>query len=623
MQLAQMSRQIFLSLCVIAVLLLVACGTPSIDELAEEQAAASGEEASATEETVAEESTEAEAAAAESGGLADIPRDRTLIMAGLGGEHPGGFTDVELFNPFAPGTSRSGHYQACTEGLFYYNMIGDEFIPWLGESFEYNEDFTEVTVNIREGAKWSDGEAFDANDIAFTLNLLLENSELQRAGQIQDTVASVEVVDELTVKIGLTGVNPRFIFDNLTFRADLGVPIAPEHVFANQDAASFGNYDPEQGWPLCTGPYKLVATTVEQKIWDLRPDWWAAEVGFQALPRVERLIFLPGMDENTMVQLISNNEIDMAFSFTATNMELAQSQNPAIITHRDDPPFGFLDWWPISLGFNTLEAPFDDPEIRWAISYSLDRDEIIEFAFKNTTTAIRLPYPNYPGVGSFFSEVDDLLEEYNTTEFNLDKAAEIMESKGYAKDDEGFWTKDGERITFEIITFPQHPSTTPQAPVVTEQLRRAGFDASFLLPADFVTRIFTGEAKAFLWGHGGSMRDPYTTLNNLYHIKHVKPTGESIPATNLYRWSNQEFSDIVDAMRPLQSDDPELRTKFREAMEIWLPELPDVMLVETVILLPMNTTYWTNWPNPENPYVHEGFWHRTALLIFTHLEPVE
>ena len=48
-----------------------------------------------------------------------------------------------------------------------------------------------------------------------------------------------------------------------------------------------------------------------------------------------------------------------------------------------------------------------------------------------------------------------------------------------------------------------------------------------LLPADFVTRIQTGQAKAFLWGHGGSMRDPYATLDNLYHIRHVKPTGES------------------------------------------------------------------------------------------------
>jgi peptide/nickel transport system substrate-binding protein len=70
-------------------------------------------------------------------------------------------------------------------------------------------------------------------------------------------------------------------------------------------------------------------------------------------------------------------------------------------------------------------------------------------------------------------------------------------------------------------------------------------------------------------------------------------------------------------------DDPRLKDLFRQAMEIWLPNLPDVPLVETVILLPRNTTYWGNWPTPENNYVHEGFWHRTAMLLWVNLEPAQ
>src|SRR5215208_5088962 len=70
--------------------------------------------------------------------ILDVPRNRTLIMAGLGGEHFGGFTDLGNFNSFQPGLSRSGWTQAATEGLFYYNMLGDDFIPWLAENFAYN-----------------------------------------------------------------------------------------------------------------------------------------------------------------------------------------------------------------------------------------------------------------------------------------------------------------------------------------------------------------------------------------------------------------------------------------------------------------------------------------------------
>jgi peptide/nickel transport system substrate-binding protein len=545
-------------------------------------------------------------------------------MAGLGGEHPGGFTDVENFNPYLPGLSRSGLYQACTEGLFYYNMIGDKFIPWMAESFEYSPDFTEVTVKIRPGVEWSDGEPFTAGDVAFSLNLLKGTPELNNSAEVQKWVKEVQAVDDQTVKITLTERNPRYIFDFLTFRADIGIPMVAEHVWKDQDPTTFNNLDWDKGWPLCTGPYRLVATTVEQKIWDVREDWWGAKTGFHALPKVERLIFLPGMNEITMAQMLITNEIDMAFSLTPANMKLVQSQNPKITTHSSQPPFGYLDWWPIGLGFNTLVPPFDDPDIRWAISYAINRDEIVKFAFQGATQVSPLPYPDYPGLRPYFDSIKDLLEQYPTLEYNPQKTEEIMTSKGYTKDAEGFWVDaSGNRISFEIITFPQHPSTTPEAPIVTEQLRRASFDATFLLPADFVNRIITGEAKAFLWGHGGSMRDPYKTLDNLYHMRHVKPTGEPIYFTNLYRWSNPELSAIVDQMAGLPENDPAMVGLFRQAMEIWLRELPDVQLIQTIIHLPMNTTYWTHWPSKEDPYIHEGFWHRTGLLIFLGLETAQ
>ena len=89
-----------------------------------------------------------------------------------------------------------------------------------------------MTVNIRDGAKWSDGTPFTANDVAFATELLLANPDVHYAGEIIDTVESVEVIDDLTVKFNLLEPNPRFVFDKLTFHADLGVPLAiPKHVF--------------------------------------------------------------------------------------------------------------------------------------------------------------------------------------------------------------------------------------------------------------------------------------------------------------------------------------------------------------------------------------------------------
>ena len=111
-------------------------------------------------------------AAAPAEAVANIPRNRTLIMAGLGGEHPGGFTDIDTFNQYLPGLSRSGYTQAGTEGLFYYAPLNNEFQPWLAESFQFANDFTEVTVKLRKGVEWSDGKPFTAKDVIFTFEML-------------------------------------------------------------------------------------------------------------------------------------------------------------------------------------------------------------------------------------------------------------------------------------------------------------------------------------------------------------------------------------------------------------------------------------------------------------------
>ena len=70
-------------------------------------------------------------------------------------------------------------------------------------------------------------------------------------------------------------------------------------------------------------------------------------------------------------------------------------------------------------------------------------------------------------------------------------------------------------------------------------------------------------------------------------------------------------------------DKPKLTQLFRQAMEIWLPELPDIQLTEFYHRIPMNTTYWKNWPTAENPYINGAFWHLTYQLVLNNLEAAQ
>ena len=83
------------------------------------------------------------------------------------------------FNPFLlTGVSKTG-WNFQYEPLYFYNAYSpqaDNIIPWIATGHEYNEDYTGVTIRIRNGVEWSDGQPWTAHDLVFTINMLKDNA---------------------------------------------------------------------------------------------------------------------------------------------------------------------------------------------------------------------------------------------------------------------------------------------------------------------------------------------------------------------------------------------------------------------------------------------------------------
>ena len=173
---------------------------------------------------------------------------------------------------------------------------------------------------------------------------------------------------------------------------------------------------------MVTGAYKLVQSTPEQKVWDLRPDWWAAAAGVATLPEVQRLIFLPPFEESRMAQMVIANEADITLNISPATMPSLFAQNPKIVTHSgQEPPYGYTDWWPSGLGFNCETAPWNDPEMRWAISYAIDRDQLVEFGYRGAGEPTLVPYPYFAPLVTYIDGIKDLLDQYPTNKFDIAK----------------------------------------------------------------------------------------------------------------------------------------------------------------------------------------------------------
>ncbi|MEZ4731417.1 MAG: ABC transporter substrate-binding protein [Caldilineaceae bacterium] len=604
-RLKRVHQPIGLTLFLLLALVLSACGGA---------AAPAGDAAQAGDSAAAG----AAPAAAAPAGLQEVPRNRTLkiMRGGREGQH----IDYELWNPYAVGANHQNGPNVIYEPLAFYSAFADEELLWLAESYAYNEDSTELTIKTRQGIQWSDGVDFTAEDVAYTFTTLKELGAQVRWGvDVQMFVESAEAVDENTVLIKFKVPAPRF-FNLVSYKFDIGVYIVPKHVFEGQDWASFTAFDLEKGWPVTTGPFTVVASSPEQKIYDRRDTWWAADQGLAPMPQMERIVQIPDGQEQQQAQALITNEIDTGFTLAPETFQTIFDQNEKVTTHAGrQAPYGYLDWWPVSMYVNTEKAPFDNPDVRWAMSYFIDREQVVEVGWSGANTISRLPMPPYPPLMRYFDAAGELLEQYNTSEYNPEKGAELLQKAGFTKNGEDKWVDAaGEQLKFEAFV----PAfLNGMGMVVVQQLQNQGIDVTPADPPDMFDRFTQGDYQAAFFGHGGSVNDPYFTLR-LY-----QGASKAIPGNhqaNQSRWSNPDYDTIIDEVyiTPM-TDYDKLESLFVDAMEIWLPNLPDIPLTELYHRIGYNETYWTNWPTAENPYVNGASWHLTWLMVLWNLEAVE
>lgn len=544
-----------------------------------------------------------------------IPREKTLVFENIEGR----VSDPGNQNPYSNTQYLDwGLWQANQESLFYLNYETGEVVPWQASGYEFNDDFTELTITLRDGVKWQDGEAFNADDVIFTINMLKDNAELRYSTDMNEWVKNIEKIDDLTVRFTLTSARPSFLVDYFANKIWDTIPVAPEHIWADvENPVNFSNFDLEKGYPVGTGPYKLVRSTETEQVYDLCDSWWGAETDFEDMPEPQRCIWTTCTSEEVRAAMMANNELDSSWTMGVSTYETAKAKNDSIIAWTNDLPYGYQDAAVNGLSFNNAKAPFDDPEIKWAIAYALNQQEIVDIAAEGGSEVAQTGFPTYTNIQEFLDKNQDLLEKYDVTDFDLTKTDKIMADKGYTKDSEGMWTDaEGRKISFSIIYRSGESLYVKEAPVLEQQLRAAGFDVTTqaLESAVFYTKIYSGDFDVCISLPMGSVSDAYATMD-FYHSKYFKPIGETADS-RYFRWVNEDFDKYVDTMAAISSDTEEFQTAARGALELYLENLPSLPIMQQMFIVPYNTTYWTNWPTAENNYSSPtSWWYNCNMLI--------
>lgn len=563
----------------------------------------------------------------------DVPRKRTVVISLFesGETNMNEYTGLENSNPYSLGALsrvKTILNKTIYEFLYLYNHNTGEEVPWLAESYEYNSDFTEITVTLRKGVEWSDGEPFTARDFAFTIDILKKTPTLVFSANILEWIKEIKVVNGRTTRIILNKPNPRFFFVYFIENSGIHIPILPEHIWKDQDPEIFSNVDSDKGWPIGTGPYKLVSSTASAQIYDRRNDWWAAKTGFQKLPMPERIIVVPPGGEEVAAQQLVKNELDVGPVLLKSTFEVAKRMNNDLVSwNRQGPQWGAPDACLLSVGMNTKLEPFNNRDVRWAVNHAIDRDSVVNLAYEGGVVKQVIPFSSFGALDPYRDVISDLIAKHNPDDFDLNKTNQLMTKAGYKKDRDGFWVgPEGKKLTMNLNV----PSwLRPLGMVVAKQLKDAGFDFQFKLYAPdlepFFESVRTGQSKIWILVHCGSSWEPYGTLQH-FHSKWSAPIGKS--TRNLWansRYENPDYDRILDRMETLSpsATNPEYIALTQQAIDIYLRDLPQVYLSDEMHVLTFNEHYWTGWAGEGDPYVAPYSLWAAFLLELIKIEPTQ
>lgn len=598
------------------------------------------------------------------------PRKETLIVEC---QSP---TDTPgQFNSYMQGTTMGfGIHQLMSAMMWEIDTVKGEQFGEVAEGMPVsNADFTEHTVKIRKGIKWSDGQDLNADDVVFTFKMIMTNKGISQNAYYNQIFKSVEKVDDYTVKIVTKESFPR-----LTLRFGVTIwgndlRIVPEHIYSKQaDVTQFKDSE-----PVVAGPYKVKSYDKLGKwvLYERREDWKNSTVGVVTgkQPKAKYVWFRNLGDNTTRQMSLINNKVDILCEVTPEMLEVMTAQNKNISAWYKDFPYATSDD-PCSKGllFSMGKgAPFDNKDFRWGVALAMNFDEISQNIFDgvgrsspfpiitNTSAAQELYVkPILPWLESFELDLGDgtkvkpfdsgyakrmadaltkkgrkiptdqkaLTDMFGVGCWKYDpKAAEKLFIKaGLEKKADGWYFK-GKPFTFNMTYLADTEAQAGRGTQAAyDQLTKFGFKINLVSEssATWDTNGATGQFDiGGYWPTGFITKDIYSQING-WDANLIVPIGQRGSGQS-GRWNNAKATDIIHQLSKLSPSDPKSYELGIEFFKNAIQELPFIGFHSGVKFVPTNSTFWNNYPSADNPYNGPWWWWSCFKYITTEISPVK
>lgn len=311
-------------------------------------------------------------------------------------------SDPKVMNPvYAVDRTTLTINQSLYAPLFY--MDNGEKIYALAESSYASKDYKTYYVTLKKGLTWHDGEAITADDIIYTLEQIVDenqNSPFRSQYVVDGNPVKAVKLDELTVKLVLPEPSPSFEGTLMDF-----YPI-PQHIYQGEKDLEAST---KNDHPIGSGPYKFKEYTSGESVVLERFDNY-----YDGAAYLDSVTFKV-MDSGAVEQALQSGEIQMSLIDIEDYDTLQSTGDFDLVTYED----GRLDY----MVFNMNIPEMQNKEIREAIVYALDKEELIRIAYLSSSFAD-------PAYSIFTPDTQYYTSAVRTYPYNLEKSKELLQQVG-------------------------------------------------------------------------------------------------------------------------------------------------------------------------------------------------
>lgn len=414
--------------------------------------------------------------------------------------------------------------------LVDYDLQG-EFRGELAESWT-QESPTTYLFKLRAGVKFHDGTDFDAADVVATIKRMQDPKTAATRKPMADNIASVEIVDPLTVRMGLKESDATFLHALASNTA---------YILSSQDIEAGVDYNEKANG---TGPFILDRWEPErQYILKKNPNFWKA-----GLPHLDGIDLVVTVDDKARIDALRTGEADLTEYVPWQEVDLLRAEGFELVEH-----FGLNTF----LRLNTNRPPLDNKKVRQALAYVLDRQDILDLAFGGKGRIMTGPLQ--PAGSPYYRT-----ELENTYTKDWDKAKQLLKEAGYNT------PADVPPLEFKVSI-----SAVASQPgkVVQQQLEEFGLKVSWIsmdVPTLTKNRA-DGNFQLMIDGGGMNWPDPDYLRVNFHSVlgtSYAKGAG----------YKNDRLDQLLEE-GARTADVAERQRIYQEAETILLDELPTIFLL--------------------------------------------